>query len=99
MTYDNFRFLDLGDLTKKKELGLVCPNNLIGAVDVYLTTHHGLDQSNAKAIVDAVHPRVAIMNNGAKKGAQPRGLADYPRFAGIAGLVAASLRARRRQGT
>jgi len=71
VTYDSFRFLDLGDLTKKKELGLVCPNNLIGAVDVYLTTHHGLNQSNAKAIVDAVHPRVAIMNNGAKKGGDP----------------------------
>ena len=60
VTYDNFRFLDLGDLTKKKELGLVCPNNLLGTVDVYLTTHHGLNQSNAKALVDAVHPRVAI---------------------------------------
>src|ERR1051326_3833130 len=71
VTYDNFRFLDLGDLTKKKELALVCPNNLIGTVDVYLTTHHGVNQSNAKAIVDAVHPRVAIMNNGAKKGASP----------------------------
>ena len=69
--YENFRFLDLGDLTKQKELELVCPQNLIGTVDVYLTTHHGLDQSNAKAIVDAVHPRVAIMNNGAKKGASP----------------------------
>lgn len=69
--YEDFRFLDLGDLTKQKELELVCPQNLIGTVDVYLTTHHGLDQSNAKAIVDAVHPRVAIMNNGAKKGASP----------------------------
>lgn len=71
LTYGNFRFLDLGDLTKKKELGLVCPNNLIGTVDVYLTTHHGLNQSNAKSIVDAVHPRVAIMNNGEKKGGNP----------------------------
>ncbi len=71
VTFGNFRFLDLGDLTKKKELGLVCPKNLIGTVDVYLTTHHGLDQSNAKAIVHAVHPRVAIMNNGANKGGSP----------------------------
>lgn len=71
VTFGDFRFLDLGDLTKKKELALVCPNNLIGGVDVYLTTHHGLDQSNAKAIVHAVHPRVAIMNNGANKGGSP----------------------------
>jgi len=68
VTYGKFRFIDLGDLTKRKERGLVCPNNLIGTVDVYLTTHHGLFQSNAKAIVNALHPRVAIMNNGPHKG-------------------------------
>jgi competence protein ComEC len=71
VTYGKFRFLDLGDLTKRKEVELVCPNNLIGTVDLYLTTHHGFDQSNAKAIVWAVHPRVAIMNNGANKGGSP----------------------------
>jgi len=71
VTFDNFRFLDLGDLTKKKELALVCPNNLIGAVDVFLVSHHGLNQSNGKTFVDAIHPRVAIMNNGAKKGGSP----------------------------
>jgi hypothetical protein len=40
-------------------------------VDVYLTTHHGLNQSNNPALVDALHPRVAIMNNGARKGGSP----------------------------
>ena len=69
--YEDFRFLDLGDLTKQKELELVCPQNLVGTVDVYLTTHHGFEQSNAKAIVEAVHPRVAIMNNAARKGGIP----------------------------
>ena len=68
VTYGNFRFIDLGDLTKRKERELVCPNNLIGTVDLYLTTHHGLFQSNAKAIVNALHPRAAIMNNGPHKG-------------------------------
>jgi beta-lactamase superfamily II metal-dependent hydrolase len=68
ISYGQFRFIDLGDLTKKKERELACPNNLIGAVDLYLTTHHGLSQSNAKALVDALHPRVAIMNNGPHKG-------------------------------
>jgi len=68
ITYGKFRFIDLGDLTKRKERELACPNNLIGTVDLYLTTHHGLFQSNAKAIVDALHPRVAIMNNGPHKG-------------------------------
>ena len=71
LTYGSFRFLDLGDLTWNKELELVCPNNLIGKVDVYLTTHHGLGQSGNPALVQAIHPRVAIMNNGAKKGGEP----------------------------
>jgi len=71
ITYGKFRFIDLGDLTKKKELELACLNNLVGKVDLYLVTHHGLDQSNAKAIVWGLHPRVAIMNNGAHKGGSP----------------------------
>ncbi len=71
LTYGTFRFVDLGDLTWNKELELACPKNLIGPVDVYLTTHHGLDQSNSPALVHALHPRVAIMNNGAKKGGSP----------------------------
>jgi competence protein ComEC len=47
---------------------LVCPNNLVGTVDVYLTTHHGMDMSGPATIVHALKPRVAIMNNGATKG-------------------------------
>ena len=68
ISYGQFRLLDLGDLTWNKEHDLVCPNNLLGTVDVYLTTHHGLDQAGLPALVHAVHPRVAIMNNGARKG-------------------------------
>jgi competence protein ComEC len=71
ITYGKFRFLDLGDLTEKKELELVCPNNLIGTVTLYLTAHHGLAPDNPKALVWALHPQVAIMNNGAHKGANP----------------------------
>src|SRR5204862_1710241 len=66
--YGEFKMIDLGDLTWNKEHDLVCPNNRLGTVDVYLTTHHGLDQSGAPVIVHALHPRVAVMNNGAKKG-------------------------------
>ncbi len=71
VTYGKFRFLDLGDLTKAKEIALVCPNDPIGPVDLYLATHHGMNLSNARAIVDAVHPRVTIMNNGAHKAGSP----------------------------
>jgi beta-lactamase superfamily II metal-dependent hydrolase len=71
ITFGNFRLLDLGDLTWNKELELMCPNNLIGTVDVLLVSHHGLNQSNSPALIDAVHPRVAVMNNGPHKGGSP----------------------------
>jgi hypothetical protein len=71
ITYGKFRFLDLGDLTKKKELELACPNQLIGSVDLFLVTHHGMDLSNSKAMVWGLHPRVAIFDNGARKGSSP----------------------------
>ena len=68
ISYGKFRMADFGDLTWNKELALVCPINELGSVDVYLSTHHGLDESNSPAIVDALKPRVAITNNGATKG-------------------------------
>jgi beta-lactamase superfamily II metal-dependent hydrolase len=69
--FGKFRFLDLGDLTKAKEIPLVCPNNLIGQVDLYLVNHHGFNLSNSRAFVDAIHPRAAIMDNGAHKAGSP----------------------------
>jgi len=71
ITYGKFKFLDLGDLTKKRELELACPNNMIGTVDLFLVTHHGADLSNAKALDWALHPRVAIFDNGPRKGCSP----------------------------
>ena len=71
ITYGRFRFLDLGDLTKKKELELACPDNLIGSVDLFLVTHHGADLSNSKALVWALRPQVAVIDNGPRKGSSP----------------------------
>ena len=71
MTFGKFRTINLGDLTSREELEVVCPENRVGTVDLYLTTHHGLNTSNAQEIVHALRPRVAVMNNGAKKGGHP----------------------------
>jgi hypothetical protein len=66
--------IDLGDLTWNKEMQLACPINKVGTVDVYLSTHHGLDLSNCPALVHALRPRVAITNNGATKGGSAEAL-------------------------
>jgi beta-lactamase superfamily II metal-dependent hydrolase len=67
-TFGSFRFLDLGDLTQDLEFQMACPVNRIGDVDLFLTTHHGAASSNAPVLVHALKSRVAIMNNGARKG-------------------------------
>jgi competence protein ComEC len=84
--YGAFRFLDLGDLTKAKEIPLVCPENRIGTVDLYLVDHHGMNLSNAKAFVDAIHPRVAIMDNGAHKAGSPEAWETVHESPGLADL-------------
>ena len=68
LTFGKFRMLDLGDLTWNKERDLACPENRLGPIDLYLTTHHGLPVSGAPVLVHAIRPRVTVMNNGAKKG-------------------------------
>jgi competence protein ComEC len=78
-----FRFLDLGDLTGQPLFNLACPRNLIGPVDVYLVAHHGGPDVDVSETFAAFGPRVAIMNNGLKKGGA---LVTYQALHLVAGL-------------
>jgi competence protein ComEC len=69
--FGKLKTLDLGDLTHDKEMPLMCPVNKIGKVDIYVVSHHGWAQSGSPALVYGIAPRVAIMDNGAKKGGSP----------------------------
>ena len=66
-----FRFVDLGDLSGNTLGQMVCPVNLLGHASVYLVAHHGNYDSNVPAIVAALGPQAAIMNNGPTKGGAP----------------------------
>jgi hypothetical protein len=71
ITFGKLRILDLGDLTRDEEMKLMCPKNKLGKVDVYIVSHHGWYQSGSPAFINGIAPRVAIMDNGAKKGGTP----------------------------
>lgn len=79
----DFRFLDLGDLTWNIEYQLVHPTDKIGKIDVYQSTHHGLDISNNPVLVQTVQPRVGIVNNSARKGGHASVIATLRRVPGL----------------
>jgi competence protein ComEC len=71
ITFGKFRTMHLGDVPKGKEFELMCPNNRIGTLDLFLGLHHAVNTSTSPVMMHAVRPRVAIVNNGTRKGAQP----------------------------
>jgi hypothetical protein len=68
INFGKLKILDLGDLTWDKEMQFMCPKNLLGTVDILVVSHHGFRPSSSHALVDAIHSKVAIMNNAAAKG-------------------------------
>ena len=63
-----FRFIALGDLSGNTLGKIACPVNLLGEASAYLVAHHGNYDSNVPALLTALRPQVAIMNNGAVQG-------------------------------
>jgi beta-lactamase superfamily II metal-dependent hydrolase len=81
--FGKFRFADLADLSFNRELALLCPENKVGKVDLYLTTHHGGESPKA---IWGMAPRVAIMNNGPRKGGDPLGWSNVMASPGLEAL-------------
>jgi competence protein ComEC len=81
--FGKFRFADLGDLTFNRELALMCPENKVGKIDLYLATHHGGESPKA---IWGMSPRVAIMNNGPRKGDDPLGWKNLSASPGLEAL-------------
>lgn len=71
VTFGNFHVLYLADFDWNQEFELMCPNNPLGTVDLFVASRHGQPSSNSELLVHAVRPRVILMNNGPRKGGQP----------------------------
>jgi competence protein ComEC len=83
MRFGRFTFLDVGDLTGAPLFALVCPTNMIGPTDLYLVAHHGGPDAADRATFTGFAPRVAILNNGVKKGGSPEVLAALHQAPGL----------------
>jgi beta-lactamase superfamily II metal-dependent hydrolase len=95
LRYGAFSFVDLGDLSGNTLSKLVCPRNLLGEASAYLISHHGDYDSDVPAMYAALKPRVAIMNNGAMKGGDPK---TFKTVQAQRGLDLWQLHASRREG-
>jgi len=64
-----FEFVNLGDLSWNFQHRLACPVNLLGRVDLFQVTHHGVRDDLLPQQMWPMAPTVAVMNNGPAKGA------------------------------
>jgi competence protein ComEC len=83
INFGKLKILDLGDLTWDKEMMFMCPVNRVGGVDILVVSHHGLNASSSHALIDGIHPRVAIMNNAATKGGSPQVIDEVLKAPGL----------------
>ena len=64
IAFGQFRAIHLGDLTKKQGIRTHVSERSHGPSRCASRFHHGQPSSNSEVLVHAIHPRVAIMNNG-----------------------------------
>jgi hypothetical protein len=56
-------------MTGEKEYDLMCPNNPIGPVDLFMASNHGSNNANMPFFIRSMAPRVSIAQNNPGKGA------------------------------
>ena len=88
LRYGKFDLFAGGDITWNVEYRLACPKNLVGEVDLYQVTHHGLDLSNHPALVRALNPTVCVAMNGPNKGIDPNAFRAMKQLSGVKAIYA-----------
>jgi len=67
-TYGKFRYYDPADLEGHYAYEVVCPNNLIGTVDLWAVNVHGQSKGYTAAMASALNAPVAIEYNDGRMG-------------------------------
>jgi len=69
--FGRFRMADFADLLQWVEMKVMCPNNLVGTVDLLMGSHHGMPASSSPALLQGLRAKAVITNNGERKGIAP----------------------------
>jgi competence protein ComEC len=68
LTFGKVKIAAFGDLSWQKERELSCPTGKLGHVNLLIVTQHGSNISSNPASIADMHPDVALMGSGGKKG-------------------------------
>lgn len=86
LTFGKVRIAMFGDLSWKKERELSCPVGKIGHVNLLVVTQHGSNISSNPASIADMHPDVALMGSGGKKGGDEEAIRTIKASPGLQGF-------------
>jgi competence protein ComEC len=86
LTFGKVRIAAFGDLSWKKERELSCPVGKLGHVNLLVVTQHGSNISSNPASIADMHPDVALMGSGGKKGGDEEAIKTVKASPGLMGF-------------
>jgi len=86
LTFGKTRIALFGDLSWDKERALSCPAGKLGHVNLLIVTQHGSNISSNPASIADMHPDVALMGAGGKKGGDEEAIKTVKASPGLMGF-------------
>ena len=86
LSFGKVRIAAFGDLSWKKERELSCPVGKLGHVNLLVVTQHGSNISSNPASIADMHPDVAVMGSGGKKGGDQEAIKTVKASPGLMGF-------------
>ena len=86
LTFGKARIALFGDLSWDRERALSCPVGKLGHVNLLIVTQHGSNISSNPASIADMHPDVALMGAGGKKGGDEEAIKTVKASPGLMGF-------------